>query len=217
MFRTALIASTSLATLLSSVLAAEEGDWIVRGRAIIVSPQEDASGVEPAFPNGSVEVEDAIVPELDFTYFLTNNVGVELILATSPHDLEGTGDLEGLGTIGDVWALPPTLTLQYHFQPDAKVRPYVGVGLNYTIFYNEKATSALNNAIGNTSISLDDSVGVAVQAGVDVDINDNWFWNADIKWIQIETEATLNTGGAINTVDVELDPIVAGVGIGRRF
>lgn len=138
-------------------------------------------------------------------------------MATSPHDLEGTGDLEGLGTIGDVWALPPTLTLQYHFQPDAKVRPYVGVGLNYTIFYNEKATSALNNAIGNTSISLDDSVGVAVQAGVDVDINDNWFWNADIKWIQIETEATLNTGGAINTVDVELDPIVAGVGIGRRF
>ncbi|MEM9232938.1 MAG: OmpW family protein, partial [Pseudomonadota bacterium] len=202
---------------LSSVAVAEQGDWIVRGRAIIVAPQEDASGVQPAFPNGSVEVENAVVPELDFTYFLTDNLGLELILATSPHDLEGTGDLSSLGTIGDVWALPPTLTLQYHFQPEANVRPYIGVGINYTIFYNEDATSSLNEAIGDTSISLDDSVGIAVQAGVDVDINDTWFWNADVKWIQIETEATLNTGGAINTVDVELDPIVAGIGIGRRF
>ena len=202
---------------MTSVAAAEQGDWIVRGRAILVSPQEDASGVEPAFPNGSVEVEDAVVPELDFTYFLTRNVGVELILATSPHDLEGTGDLEGLGKIGDVWALPPTLTLQYHFQPEAKVRPYVGVGFNYTIFYNEDATSSLNNAIGDTSISLDESFGVAVQAGVDVDVSENWFVNADIKWIQIDTTATLNTGGSINKVDVELDPIVAGIGLGRRF
>ncbi|RFB01444.1 OmpW/AlkL family protein [Parvularcula marina] len=216
MLRAALIGTAAIGAM-TSVAAAEQGDWIVRGRAILVSPQEDASGVEPAFPNGSVEVEDAVVPELDFTYFLTRNVGVELILATSPHDLEGTGDLEGLGKIGDVWALPPTLTLQYHFQPEAKVRPYVGVGFNYTIFYNEDATSSLNNAIGDTSISLDESFGVAVQAGVDVDVSENWFVNADIKWIQIDTTATLNTGGSINKVDVELDPIVAGIGLGRRF
>ncbi|WP_370336599.1 OmpW family protein [Parvularcula marina] len=216
MLRAALIGTAAIGAM-TSVAAAEQGDWIVRGRAILVSPQEDASGVEPAFPNGSVEVEDAVVPELDFTYFLTRNVGVELILATSPHDLEGTGDLEGLGKIGDVWALPPTLTLQYHFQPEAKVRPYVGVGFNYTIFYNEDATSSLNNAIGDTSISLDESFGIAVQAGVDVDVSENWFVNADIKWIQIDTTATLNTGGSINKVDVELDPIVAGIGLGRRF
>ena len=216
MLKAVFMGSAALAAIMSTATAAP-GDWIVRARAILVSPQEDASGVEPAFPGGSVEVEDAVVPELDFTYFLTEKLGLELILATSPHDLEGTGDLAGLGKVGDVMALPPTLTLQYHFQPTAKVRPYVGVGLNYTMFYNEDASSSLEDAIGDTSISLEDSFGLAAQVGVDVDINENWFMNADVKWINIETEAELNTGGAINTVDVDLNPIVAGIGIGRRF
>ena len=220
MLRAALIATTALGAL-TSVAAAGEGDWIVRGRAILVSPQVDASGIEPAFPTGSVDVDDAVVPELDFTYMMTPNWGLELILATSPHDLQATGALEGLGKVGDVWALPPTLTLQYHFKPESNVRPYVGVGLNYTLFYSEDATSSLEDAVGPTSISLDESFGFAVQAGVDVDINDTWFWNADIKWINIETEATLTSqtgmGELVNKVDVDLNPVVAGIGIGRRF
>lgn len=217
MFRSVLLTTASMAAFASTAAYAEAGDWLVRARAILVAPQVDASGVEPAFPNGSVDVDDAWVPELDFSYFLTNRWALELILATSPHDLEGTGDLSALGKIGDVWALPPTLTLQYHFQPESNIRPYVGVGLNYTVFYDEDATTALNDAIGQTSIKLDDSFGLAIQAGVDVDLNENWFVNADVKWIDIETEAELNTGGSINKVDVDLDPIVFGVGIGRRF
>ena len=116
MLRAALLTTAALGGLMS-VAQAEEGDWIVRGRAIMVAPQEDASGVEPAFPNGSVEVENAIVPELDFTYFLTKNVGVELILATSPHDLEGTGDLEGLGKIEPeaLCILPDGIAFNFHW------------------------------------------------------------------------------------------------------
>ena len=132
-------------------------------------------------------------------------------------DLVGAGALEGLDEVGKVWVLPPTLTLQYHFRPNAQVRPYAGVGVNYTLFYNESASSSLEGAIGNTGIDLDDSFGVAFQAGVDVALNDNWFANLDVKYIQIDTDARLATGPATNTVEVDLDPVVAGIGIGRRF
>lgn len=197
--------------------AAEQGDWLVRLRAITVSPTENVGPVLPGFPGGSAEVDDAYVPELDFTYFFTDNIAAELILATSPHDLQGTGTLAGLGEIADVMVLPPTLTLQYHFNPRGKFRPYAGVGVNYTIFYSEDASTSLVNAIGPTALDVDDTVGVSYQAGFDVDLNDRWFVNADVKYIQIDTTATLNTGGTINTIDIDLDPIVAGIGIGYRF
>jgi outer membrane protein len=148
---------------------------------------------------------------------VTDNIGAELILATSPHDLVGEGTLAGLGEIGDVMALPPTLTLQYHFNPNGRLRPYAGVGVNYTIFYSEDASDSLINAVGPTAIDVDDSVGVAFQVGADFQLNERWFLNADVKYIQIDTTATLNSGGVINTVDVDLDPIVAGVGVGMRF
>ena len=213
----AVTATGAIFLALTSTTYAEQGDWLVRLRGIAVAPTENSSAVEPGFPTGAVGVEEAFVPELDFTYFLTNNIGAELILATSPHDLVGKGSLAGLGEIADVMALPPTLTLQYHFNPNGKIRPYAGVGINYTIFYDADASSTLVGAVGPTAISVDDSVGVAFQAGVDFALTDRWFLNADVKYIQIDTTATLNSGGAINTVDVDLDPIVAGIGLGYRF
>lgn len=203
--------------LAATPVAAKEGDWLVRLRGVVVAPTEDSSAVEPTFPTASVSVDEAVVPELNFTYFFTDTIGAELILATSPHDISGEGALAGLGEIADAWALPPTLTLQYHLAPNARLRPYVGVGVNYTIFYNDDAKSSLVGAIGPTAVDLDDSVGVAFQAGFDIDINERFFVNVDIKYIDIDTTATLNTGGLINKVDVSLDPIVAGVGVGMRF
>lgn len=205
------------AAMLTAPAQAEQGDFLVRARAIMVAPTDNTSDVLPGFPGGSVDVENAVVPELDFTYFLTDNIGAELILATSPHDLEGTGTLAGLGKVADVMALPPTLTLQYHFNPNGKIRPYAGVGVNYTIFYDEDASASLIGAVGPTAIDVDDSVGVAFQFGVDFALTERWFLNADVKYIQIDTTATLNSGGTINTVNVDLDPIVAGIGVGMRF
>lgn len=212
-----LLMSLAIGQAACGVAQAEQGDFLVRLRGIVVAPTESSSGVTPAFPDGRVGVDNAIVPELDFTYFITDNIAAELILATSPHDLIGEGTLEGLGKIADTMVLPPTLTFQYHFNPRGQIDPYVGVGINYTVFYSEDASSALNNAIGQTSVDVDDSVGVAFQAGVDYALTERWFLNADIKYIQIDTTGTLNTGGAINRVDVDLDPIVAGVGFGYRF
>lgn len=213
-----LLLSAALAAALATPAYAEQGDWLVRLRGIYVAPQDDSGPVLPAVPTGSVTVDDAIVPELDFTYFFTNNIAAELILATSPHDISGAGALSALGEIADTMALPPTLTLQYHFMPDAKIRPYVGAGVNWTIFYSEDSKASLDAALGGaTGVSLDDSFGWAVQAGVDFDITERVFMNLDVKYIDIDTTATLNTGGSINRVDVDIDPIVAGVGFGMRF
>lgn len=212
------IASAAVAAAaIMSPAYADQGDWLVRLRAIGVIPTEEAGPVLPAFPTGSVSVDNAYVPELDFTYFFTNNIAAELILATSPHDISGAGALSGLGKIADTMALPPTLTLQYHFAPEAMVRPYVGAGVNWTVFYSEDASSSLETAIGATDVSLDDSFGWAVQAGVDIDITKRIFLNLDVKYIDIDTTATLDTSGVINAVDVKLDPVVAGIGIGMRF
>jgi outer membrane protein len=196
---------------------AEQGDVLVRARAIIVAPSEDSGGVEPAFPNDGVSVTNSFAPEVDLTYFVTDNIGLELIAATTRHDVKGKGGLKPVGELVDTWVLPPTLTLQYHFAPKAKVRPYVGVGLNYTLFYNEDASDNLESALGDTKVKLDDSFGYAVQAGVDFDIGRNLFLNLDVKYIDIVTEAKLTTGSLVNKVKVSLDPIVAGVGIGMRF
>jgi outer membrane protein len=196
---------------------AEQGDFLVRARAILVAPTESSSGVKPAFPNDEVSVSNSFAPEVDFTYFATDNIGLELVLATTKHDINGKDGLAPIGELANTWVLPPTLTLQYHFAPKAKVRPYVGVGINYTHFYSEDASSDLESAIGDTKVKLDDSFGYALQAGVDFDIGKNLFLNLDVKYIDIDTEAKLTSGSLVNKVKVSLDPIVAGVGIGMRF
>ncbi|MEM1381525.1 MAG: OmpW family protein [Pseudomonadota bacterium] len=196
---------------------AEAGDILVRARIIGVLPNDDAGGIEPAIPGGSIEVEDAVVPEVDFTYFVTDNVALELIAATSQHIIDGTGDVAGLGRVGDVWVLPPTLTVQYHFLPGERFRPYVGAGINYTIFYNEDSAQSLTRAIGETELDVDDTFGWAVQVGADYAVSENWFVNVDFKYIGISTEATLRTGEMINNIDLDVNPFVVGFGFGRRF
>ena len=212
-----LFAAAGLALAAAQPAHAEAGDFLVRLRGIVVSPTETSSGVNPTFPTGGVGVSDAVVPELDFTYMLSDHVGAELILATSPHDLDGRGALAPVGKLADTMALPPTLTLQYHFMPKASVRPYVGAGINYTIFYNEDASRALETAIGATRVSAKDSFGYAVQAGFDVDLSEKVFLNVDVKYIDIDTTATLRTGALVNRTDVSLDPLVFGIGLGMRF
>lgn len=212
------LAAVAIATVaIAAPAQAEQGDFLLRGRAIIVAPTEDSGGIEPTFPNDGVSVTNSFAPEVDLTYFVTDNIGLELIAATTKHDVKGKGGLSPVGKLVDTWVLPPTLTLQYHFTPKTKVRPYVGVGVNYTLFYSEDASAGLEDAIGHTKVKLDDSFGYALQAGADFDLSDKIFLNLDVKYIDIDTEAKLTTGGLVNRVKVSIDPIVAGVGIGIRL
>ncbi|MEM6414995.1 MAG: OmpW family outer membrane protein [Pseudomonadota bacterium] len=212
----ALLASSALSVMTAGSAHADQGDFQLRLRGIIVAPTEESSAVLPSFPDAEVGVTNGFSPEIDLSYFITNNIAAELIAATTAHDIVGEGSLAGL-EIAETMVLPPTLTFQYHFTPNGPIRPYVGVGVNFTAFYSTDSTDALNNAIGTTDTDLDNSFGVAFQAGVDIPINDRWFVNADVKYIDIDTTATLTTGNLVNTVDVNLDPIVAGIGIGVRF
>jgi outer membrane protein len=200
--------------------ATEQGDWLVRGRIINVSPN-DSSGTVGGIPGTSVTVDDDITAEVDFTYMVAKNWGLELILASSKHDVSGAGALAGLGLdqkILDVRTLPPTLTAQYHFAPDSNIRPYAGLGLNYTLFFNESATGNAESILGKTDVSLDSSFGLAGQLGVDIDVSDSWFLNFDVKYIDMNTTATLKTAGLGDlAVDVDINPWIFGIGIGTSF
>ena len=148
------------------------------------------------------------MPELDFSYFFTDNVSAELIAGVTPHDINAKGTAIGNVDLGDVWLLPPTVTLQYHFAPEGKVNPYLGAGLGYIWYFDENPGAA-------TDISYDSGIAYALQAGVDVPIDEHWMFNVDVKKLWHNVDAKVN-GGAV-TADVDLDPLLVGVGFGYRF
>ncbi|WP_267395121.1 MULTISPECIES: OmpW family outer membrane protein [unclassified Sphingomonas] len=195
------------------------GDVLLRARAILVAPNEHSGSVLPAFPGERVKVDDSAMPEVDATYMATNNVGFELIASTTKHSASGiTGTTGGIGKLASTWVLPPTLTAQYHFAPGKHIRPYVGAGINYTIFWNEKASDGLEAAVGRTRVHMDDSFGWAAQAGIDVDITPKVFLNLDLKYIDIDTKVRLDTTSAgTQRVKLGLDPLVFGAGLGIRL
>lgn len=209
-------AAVALAMGASPALAAQ-GDVLVRLRAIAVVPQEKVGPVLPTFPTSAGRITDAYAPEIDFTYMLTDHIGVELIAATTKHCVEGGGSLAGVGRLACTWVLPPTLTLQYHFAPEGKIHPYVGAGVNWTMFYNEKASNELNTAIGATNVNLSNSFGFALQAGMDFDISEKMFLNVDVKYVDMDTNARLTTGALVNNLKADINPLIIGVGVGWRF
>lgn len=223
----AAVAGAMLAAIAASPAAAQStertgiqaGDVLVRARAIIVAPNEKSGSVLPAFPGEKVSVDNSVMPEVDMTWMATDSIGFELIASTTKHSASGrTGTTGSIGKLASTWVLPPTLTAQYHFNPKGHVRPYVGAGVNYTIFWNEKASSGLEAAVGETRVHMKDSFGWAAQAGIDIDVSPRVFVNADIKYIDIDTTARLTTTAAgTQRVKLNLDPLVFGIGIGIRL
>ena len=195
------------------------GDVLFRARAILVAPNERSGSILPAFPGETVKVDNRLMPEVDATYMATDHVGFELIASTTKHSVSGVrGTTGSIGKLASAWVLPPTLTVQYHFASTRHVRPYVGAGVNYTIFWNEAASDGLQTAVGPTRVHLKDSVGWAAQAGVDIDITRRVFLNVDVKYIDIDTVARLDTAAlGRQRVDVSLDPLVFGIGFGVRL
>ncbi|MBI1275013.1 outer membrane beta-barrel protein [bacterium] len=197
--------TASLLTILSagSAMAASgqyDGNWMIRARALGVVPDENST----LNIGGEVDVDNSVVPEVDFSYFFTPNIAAELILATTKHNVKTTSGTD----VGSAWLLPPTLTLQYHFTNFESFKPYVGAGINYTMFYNEDPGTL-------SSVDYDNSFGGALQVGVDIPIQNNLYFNVDVKKVFIDTTAKFN-GGAV-VADVDIDPWLIGVGIGYRF
>ncbi|UYY60294.1 outer membrane beta-barrel protein [Sphingomonas sp. S2-65] len=197
----------------------QAGDVLLRARAILVAPNERSGDILPAFPGEKASVDNSAMPELDLTYMATDHIGFELIASTTKHSASGrSGTTGSIGKLASTWVLPPTLTAQYHFNPQGAVRPYVGAGINYTVFWDEKASGGLEAAVGKTRVHMDDSVGWAGQIGVDLDLTPRLFLNLDVKYIDIDTAARLRTTAAgTQSVMLHLDPLVFGVGLGLRL
>ncbi len=187
------------------VVAKQEGDLLVRFRNVAFMP--DTSGTTDTL-GGSADVSDAMSPELDFTYFFTDNIASELILSTFSHTVKVSDSTAGDLDLGDVWTLPPVLTLQYHFMPKETFSPYLGAGINYTITYNE------DPGVSITSINYSDEFGYALQAGFDYALDDVWSVNFDVKKVFVETDITTN---ATNAPNVDLNPLAVSIGVGYTF
>ena len=192
-------AALAVAALAPVAAQAAEGPFQVRVRAVNVDPANKGTDV-----GDLVSLSTKVIPEVDFTYFLTPNIAAELILTyPQKHDVS----LDGSGKIGTLRHLPPTLTAQYHFLPTGQIRPYVGAGINYTNITTVTLPGDLNVDRG--------SFGLAFQAGVDIQVAPKVFVNIDVKKVNIQTNLRASDGTDLGKIKV--DPTLVGVGVGYRF
>lgn len=197
----ALLLALSTFTMAPTVQAAAEEDsrWLFRAGSSFIAPKQD-NGMLTA---GSIDVDNASGFSFNVAYYFTPNLAVD-VLAALPfkHIFSINGEI-----FDTTQHLPPTVTLQYHFMPASRVQPFVGLGLNYTLFFDEQLA-------GPGELDLDPSFGLAAQIGLDVPLNDRWRVGLDARYIDIDTDASVD-GQDIGTV--EIDPIVYSVNLGYRF
>ena len=188
-----------LLVIANSATAREGGDWIFRAGLSNVDPKSDNGDI--------VEVDADMMFTFDITYMMTEHWAVEL-LAAAPftHEISLIAGPE----VAEAKQLPPTLSLQYHFNPRGRFQPYVGAGVNVTIFFDEETKGVLDGA----DLDLDNSVGFAAQVGFDWTIGDHWIFNGTARYMAIDTDAKLN---GIKLENVEIDPIVIGFNLGYVF
>lgn len=194
--------------------------WQMRLRGVAVMPNESA---KINTIGGDIDINTKFIPELDFTYFFTKNIAAELILGTTKHKVHTVGsDLSAIGgstaanvDLGSVWLLPPTLTAQYHFMPDHAIKPYVGAGINYTIFYSANEGPTVKK------VKYDNAFGFATQLGVDFKLSEKYFLNLDAKYILLKTDVNVDASNLAPNLaipaKVDINPFLLGFGFGMKF
>jgi len=201
------VASTLLVAVALAPTAASAQDdtnWVVKFGAHDVVPKSNNGRL--AGGTLSSDVGSSLRPTAMLEYKFTPNLGVEAIAAWPfRHKVKLNG-----AHAANVDELPPTVSLQYHFNPEGSVSPFVGIGVNYTRFFNIDETGPLTG----TRLSLGSSWGVAAHAGLDMRINERWLWGMDVRWIDIDTKAKVDGAGVGK---VSIDPFVYGAYLGYRF
>lgn len=224
------LTAVALALVTGTATAHEAGDWLVRVGATTVEPREDSdllklngSTLLLGGKSSAAGVDASTQLGLTVEYMLNDSWGVELLAATPfKHDIYTTGALAGLH-LAEAKQLPPTLSLLYHFPEMGSLQFYGGAGLNYTLFFQDDLTGAANTALAglglkNGRIDLDNSVSYAFEGGADYHLDNNWLLNASVRWIDIDTTATLKFDGNNQLdVDVEVDPLVYTLSVGMSF
>ena len=209
-----------------SSVAHEAGDIILRVGATNVAPDESSSLISTAATGAlgatSVGVGDNTQLGLNLVYLVSDNIGLEVLAATPfEHDLSAAG-LGAYGfnatDLGETKQLPPTLSALYFFgNSSSTIRPYLGIGANYTTFFSKELSSSAKSVLGASSLDLDDSYGLAGRAGIDIDLPGNWLLNASVWTIDIDTDASFSSALGKVKADVEIDPWVYMISIGYKF
>lgn len=224
-----LAATITVASLLGlyslPALSHEAGDWILRVGAATVEPDDSSSvistGVTGPLPNTGVEVKNDTQVGINVVYMWSDNLGLELLAATPfDHDIraEGLPAPYDVVDLGSAKHLPPTLTANYFFlDSQSEIRPYLGIGLNYTRFFSEDFTSAAESKLGASGLSVDDSWGIAWRAGIDWELSDTWMLNASAWKIDLDTDASFDSGLDEVKVGVDVDPWVYMISLGYKF
>ncbi|MBT0586648.1 OmpW/AlkL family protein [Alteromonas oceanisediminis] len=223
------ILAVAVATLFTShlVVAYDKGDFVVRAGVTRVAPDEATSNVSVAGGDlgFGLNISNDTQLGLNVAYFFSNNLNVEVLAATPfTHDVHVNNNPLGLGKLGEVTHLPPTVTVNYFFNHHtAQFQPYVGAGLNYTFIYDEAFTDS-NESLGFSDLGLDNSFGWSAQVGFDYRLGSKWLINASARYIAISTDATftlnnaaLGAANAPGSVGVDIDPFVYTVSVGYAF
>jgi outer membrane protein len=192
--------------LVTPVFASDPGDdpWVVKVGVHDVDPKSDNGQLAGGTLN--VDVGSSVRPTASLEYLFVPNLGVELLAAWPfEHDIKLNGTLAA-----NARELPPTLSLQYHFTPTGAVSPFIGIGLNYTRFFDVDERGPL----AGTRLDLSNSFGFAAHAGLDFRITERWLAGVDVRWINIETDARVD-GTKVGTVNIS--PLVYGLYAGYRF
>jgi outer membrane protein len=199
------VLAAGLAAVAAPAFAQSAGDWTLGFGVHQVDPKSDngklAGGTLP------LSIDSDAKPSITFEYFVRDNLGIEVLGALPfKHEIA----VKGVGKVGETRQLPPTFTLQYHFNSDGKVSPLLGVGLNYTTFFSEDTTGAL----AGTRLKLDDSWGLAAHAGLDFKVSERGAVRVDVRWADIDTKVKVD-GASVGTANI--DPLVYGVAYVHQF
>ncbi|QWD59352.1 OmpW family protein [Polynucleobacter sp. MWH-UH35A] len=199
----AMAAVASLAPIAAQAQA-QENPWMVRVRAVDLLWQNGQTGT---VQTSNIKAKEQWIPEFDVSYFFTKNIAAELVL-TWPQQVNITA---GGANVGKVTALPPSLLAQYHFTDLGAFKPYVGAGVNYTIFGNRQ------NFPGAAGLQVEpSSFGVVGQIGADYMFDKNWGLNVDVKYATIATNVQTVSNGA-NIGKLTLNPWMPAVGVTYKF
>ena len=181
----------------------QKGDILLRGRIVAVVP--DTTGTIVPI-GGTPHVSPAVIPEIDLSYYLTDNISVEGIIGIIPHKAKAKGTSLGDRDAGWIYAFAPTLILQYHKEISEGIIPYLGMGMAYIKYFEDDKAD---------QIQYEDDFGAIIQAGIDIKVSEKWYANVDVKHVWADTVAKLNKGAA--TANVEFNPTIYGVGMGYKF
>lgn len=216
------LAFAAAATTSGSALAQSAGVWSLKAGINQITPKVKSGDMTaPALPGTKAGVESDTQAIIAANYMFTDDISAEFHLGIPyKHQLDGAGSIKGVGKLGTVQSLPPTLYLQWRFlEPKALFRPYVGLGLTYTRFQKETGSGALTATTNTgsttpTTFTVDSKFALTPQIGVTYAINDKWFADLAVTKTYLKTTTHFST---VQKMDIRLDPVAVSFAIGYHF